>query len=139
MQDADVILLQNANVFPPTLEKSLEADENTFTGKPFQGFTDIPLFHGISSAGGYPALSLPIGFSSPQSEAPVGFPVNLQLVGRRNDEEKLVRIGYAYQKKFGVVKAPDLTAGMGSVAVNMGVIPRLLLMFFAVWCYAFSH
>ncbi len=113
MMNADAILIQNANQFPPMLDAAAQADQQ-FSLKPLPGFSDTVSFHGISSVGGYPALSLPIGFSSPRAGAPRGLPVGVQLIGRRNDEEALIRIGYAYQKKFGVVKVPDLTGGGGS-------------------------
>ncbi len=133
MANADAILVQNANQFPPSLEKMIQGDDN-FGRKPLEGFSEIASLHGISSFGGYPALSLPIGFSGPKRGAPVGLPVGLQLIGRRNDEETLIRIGYAYQKKFGVVRTPDLTAGAGNVAV---AIPRLFLMCAAVRYYTY--
>ena len=41
---------------------------------------------------GNPALSLPCGFS------PEGLPIGLQVIGRPFDEEKMLRLGYSYQR-----------------------------------------
>ena len=46
----------------------------------------------ISSVTGLPALSIPCGFSSDS------LPIGLQLMGRRMEESRLLRIGHAYEQ-----------------------------------------
>ncbi|MCG8613293.1 MAG: hypothetical protein MI864_22510, partial [Pseudomonadales bacterium] len=56
---------------------------------------------------GQPGLSVPCGFSSD------GLPIGLQLVGRRFQDEIVLRAGHVYQRAAGLMqRRPDLfTAG----------------------------
>ncbi len=128
MRNADALLIQSTNQFPPLLSSTLSAREDFANGN-VDGFADVKLLHTIGTYGGYPVLSLPIGFSSPRGGAPRGLPVGVQLIGRKNEEETLIRIAYAYQKKFGVVKSPDLSASGESrqiSGVTLGICFALL-------------
>ena len=44
---------------------------------------------------GLPALSLPAGFDKQ------GYPLGLQLIGKALDEQKILNIGYAFEKNCG--------------------------------------
>ena len=50
---------------------------------------------------GHPQMSFPLGFSEPKPGAPKGLPVALFATTKPNKEHLLVRMAYAYQKKFG--------------------------------------
>jgi len=51
---------------------------------------------------GYPALSVPAGWSAD------GLPVGIQIVGRPWEEGRILRIGYAYEQATNWRKPPKL-------------------------------
>lgn len=59
------------------------------------------------SAVGFPALSLPIGFSQ-------GLPVGCQIVGKPYEESRLLRFGHACQEKTGLFPEPQLDQSLPS-------------------------
>ncbi len=52
----------------------------------------------LSNGTGFPAMTLPAGFSAPTATAPLGVPVGLELLGREWSEGTLVRLGYAFEQ-----------------------------------------
>lgn len=51
---------------------------------------------------GYPALSVPAGYRDS------GEPLGMTLIGTHLDDGKLIKIGYAYEQKFGMRKDPQM-------------------------------
>ncbi|HET7876137.1 MAG TPA: amidase [Methylomirabilota bacterium] len=54
------------------------------------------------SVAGYPALSVPAGFTAD------GLPVGIQIIGRPWEEARILKIGYAYEQATGRRKPPAL-------------------------------
>lgn len=54
------------------------------------------------NASGHPAMSIPVGFLSPEGEesSDVRLPVGMQIVGRMFDEEMIYRVGAAWEASF---------------------------------------
>lgn len=57
---------------------------------------------GMAAVAKYPALTIPMGYR------PDGQPVNLTFIGKQFSEEKLLQIGYAFEKLMPVRKPPML-------------------------------
>jgi len=47
---------------------------------------------------GFPAVTLPAGFSAASDDAPIGVPVGVELLGRPFSEVTLLRLAYAYEQ-----------------------------------------
>jgi aspartyl-tRNA(Asn)/glutamyl-tRNA(Gln) amidotransferase subunit A len=69
------------------------------------GAADNPLFGYIAdqlnipgALAGLAALSVPCGFAKPEDKADVELPVGLQIIGPQWGEDKIFRVGYAYQQ-----------------------------------------
>ena len=52
----------------------------------------------LSNGTGFPAITLPAGFSPPSASAPLGVPIGLELLGREWSEGTLIRVGFAYEQ-----------------------------------------
>lgn len=63
----------------------------------------------LSNATGFPALTLPGGFSAPTKDAPVGVPVGMELLGREWSEGTLIGMGYAFEQATKFRKPPPNT------------------------------
>jgi amidase len=63
----------------------------------------------LSNGTGFPAITLPAGFSSPTASAPLGVPVGLELLGREWSEGTLIRLGYAFEQATGHRPLPAST------------------------------
>jgi amidase len=63
----------------------------------------------LSNGTGFPALTLPAGFSAPTPSAPLGVPVGLELLGREWSEGLLLRLGYAFEQATRFRKLPPST------------------------------
>jgi amidase len=51
----------------------------------------------IASVAMLPAINVPVGYSQPTSEAPVGVPIGLDILGRPFDEGRLLKLAYAWE------------------------------------------
>ncbi len=51
----------------------------------------------LCSATGFPSIAVPAGFA-PSSEAPIGVPVGLEIIGRPFSEPVLIEIAYAFEQ-----------------------------------------
>lgn len=68
----------------------------------------------LSNGTGFPALTVPAGFSTPTATAPLGVPVGLELLGREWSEGLLLRLGYAFEQATRHRRLPETTpASMG--------------------------
>jgi Asp-tRNA(Asn)/Glu-tRNA(Gln) amidotransferase A subunit family amidase len=52
----------------------------------------------LGSIAGFPAITVPGGFSQASDAAPVGVPVGLEFLGRPWSEPTLVRIAYGFEQ-----------------------------------------
>ena len=62
----------------------------------------------LGNSTGFPALTFPGGFSAPTTDAPLGVPVGLELLGPEWTEATLFKLAYAYEQSARVRKAPQL-------------------------------
>jgi Asp-tRNA(Asn)/Glu-tRNA(Gln) amidotransferase A subunit family amidase len=58
---------------------------------------------------GLPAITLPAGFSSPTSSAPIGVPVGLEFLGRPWSEPQLLRLAYGFERATHARRTPVST------------------------------
>ena len=78
----------------------------------------------LSNGTGFPALTLPAGFSSPTATAPLGVPVGLELLGREWSEGTLMRLGYAFEQ---ATRPPDAAGKHAARPVTLSSIGGSLL------------
>ena len=52
----------------------------------------------VSNSTGFPAITFPAGFSPPTSDAPIGVPVGLELLGAEWSEPVLIRLAFAFEQ-----------------------------------------
>jgi Asp-tRNA(Asn)/Glu-tRNA(Gln) amidotransferase A subunit family amidase len=61
----------------------------------------------LASVTGYPAITVPAGFSKPTADAPIGVPVGMDILGRPFSEAKLLSIAYGFEQATHVRRAPE--------------------------------
>ncbi|MGL6314191.1 amidase [Vibrio sp. WXL103] len=64
----------------------------------------------LSAFTGYPALTMPVGYTEIKGEKPL--PVGLEMIAREFDESTLLSIAYAYEKAYRTRIEPILTPSM---------------------------
>jgi Asp-tRNA(Asn)/Glu-tRNA(Gln) amidotransferase A subunit family amidase len=62
----------------------------------------------LSAITGFPAITVPAGFSAPSAEAPIGIPIGIELLGKPWDETALIALAYAFEQQTHFRKAPQL-------------------------------
>lgn len=60
----------------------------------------------LAALTGTPVVTIPIGFSEPSKDAPIGVPIGMEILGRPWDDERVLKIGYAIERLSPVRKAP---------------------------------
>ncbi|MNR79254.1 Glutamyl-tRNA(Gln) amidotransferase subunit A [compost metagenome] len=60
----------------------------------------------LSAMTGFPAFTVPIGFSQPTASAPIGVPIGMDIMARPFEEARLVKIAYAFEQASKVRKPP---------------------------------
>ena len=63
----------------------------------------------LGSATGFPAITVPGGFSPPTDTAPIGVPVGIEFLGRPWDEPRLIRIAYGFEQTAKFRRPPQST------------------------------
>jgi amidase len=63
----------------------------------------------LTATTGFPSVAVPAGFSSPTTDAPVGVPVGMELIGAPWSEPKLIGYAYSFEQAAKVRKAPAST------------------------------
>jgi amidase len=63
----------------------------------------------LGSATGFPAITVPGGFSPPTETAPIGVPVGVEFLGRPWDEPTLIRIAYGFEQATKFRRPPQST------------------------------
>ncbi len=69
---------------------------------------------------GFPDVSLPMGFSDTDSDCPIEMPLALNIFSTFGNEEKLMKIAYAYEQQAGkdIRRMPALTPALADPALN---------------------
>lgn len=62
----------------------------------------------LSNATGFPAVTFPAGYSAPTTDAPLGVPIGIELLGREWSEGALLSFAHAFERNFGVRVPPML-------------------------------
>jgi len=63
----------------------------------------------LASLAGFPAITVPAGFSSPTESAPIGVPVGIEFLGQPFSEPQLLRIAYGFEQATHARKPPPST------------------------------
>lgn len=63
----------------------------------------------LASVTGFPAITVPAGFSTPTASAPLGVPVGMDILGRPWSEAKLIGFAYAFEQATKVRQPPQST------------------------------
>jgi Asp-tRNA(Asn)/Glu-tRNA(Gln) amidotransferase A subunit family amidase len=66
----------------------------------------------LSNGTGFPAVTFPVGFSSPTPSAPLGVPVGGELLGFDYSEDRLLSYAYAFEQAAGSRKPPASTPAL---------------------------
>jgi amidase len=62
---------------------------------------------------GFPAITVPAGFSSPTISAPIGVPVGVEFLGRPWSEPTLLRVAYSFEKSTNFRRPPVSVPPLG--------------------------
>lgn len=60
----------------------------------------------LAALTGTPVVTVPVGFSEPSEDAPVGVPIGMEILGRPFEEQKLLSIGYQIEQLLKARRAP---------------------------------
>jgi Asp-tRNA(Asn)/Glu-tRNA(Gln) amidotransferase A subunit family amidase len=63
----------------------------------------------LASITGFPAVTVPAGFSKQTDEAPIGVPVGIEFMARRWDEPTLFEIAYGFEQLLDSRRLPPTT------------------------------
>ena len=63
----------------------------------------------LSNGTGFPAITVPGGFSAPTASAPLGVPVGIELLGPEWSEPRLIELAFAFEQSSQHRKAPVAT------------------------------
>jgi amidase len=61
----------------------------------------------LAALTGFPAITIPAGFSSPTESAPIGVPVGIEFLGEPFTEPQLLRIAYGFEQATHARKPPQ--------------------------------
>jgi amidase len=68
----------------------------------------------LASVTGFPAITVPAGFSSPTPTAPLGVPVGMDILGKPWSEAKLLSIAYSFEQATHFRRPPQSTPALVS-------------------------
>jgi amidase len=63
----------------------------------------------LASLAGFPAITVPAGFSTPTESAPIGVPIGIEFLGPPFSEPQLLRIAYGFEQATHARKPPQST------------------------------
>jgi Asp-tRNA(Asn)/Glu-tRNA(Gln) amidotransferase A subunit family amidase len=63
----------------------------------------------LASLAGFPAITVPAGFSTPTESAPIGVPVGIEFLGPPFSEPQLLQIAYGFEQATHARKPPQST------------------------------
>jgi Asp-tRNA(Asn)/Glu-tRNA(Gln) amidotransferase A subunit family amidase len=79
------------------------------------GETDQADRNGIlASVTGFPAVTVPAGFSTPSGDAPIGVPVGMDILGRPYSEAELLSLAYSFEQATHFRLPPESTPPLPS-------------------------
>lgn len=61
----------------------------------------------LAAMTGFPAVTVPVGFSKPTATAPIGVPIGMDILGKPFDDALLIKIAYAFEQATKARKAPQ--------------------------------
>ncbi|EMD58815.1 hypothetical protein COCSADRAFT_260549 [Bipolaris sorokiniana ND90Pr] len=61
----------------------------------------------LAALTGTPVITVPVGFSEPSQDAPVGVPIGMEIMGRPWEEQKLLGIAYAVEQLLRARRSPE--------------------------------
>jgi amidase len=61
----------------------------------------------LASVTGFPAITVPAGFSAPTAAAPLGVPVGMDILGRPWSEGRLIELAYGFEQTIRARKPPS--------------------------------
>ncbi len=67
----------------------------------------------LASVTGFPAITVPAGFSKPTATAPIGVPVGIDILGRPWSEGQLIQIAYGFERATRHRQAPASAPALG--------------------------
>ena len=76
---------------------------------PTGGQTQVERNGSLGSVTGFPSIVVPGGFSTPDTNAPIGVPVGIELLGRPWTEGLLIQLGYAFEQATNYRRPPAST------------------------------
>jgi Asp-tRNA(Asn)/Glu-tRNA(Gln) amidotransferase A subunit family amidase len=68
----------------------------------------------LASVTGFPAITVPAGFSQPTATAPLGVPVGMDILGRPWSEGRLIELAYGFEQAVHARKPPISAPPLGS-------------------------
>src|SRR5712675_884264 len=68
----------------------------------------------IAPLAGFPAIEVPAGFSTPTTNAPVGVPVGVELLGRAWAKPELIRLAFGFKQATHLRKPPVSTPALAA-------------------------
>jgi len=66
----------------------------------------------LAALAGFPAIEVPAGFSTPTTNAPIGVPVGMELLGRAWAEPELIKLAFGFEQATHLRKPPVSTSAM---------------------------
>ncbi len=98
-QRVDVLLTPAEPVVAPLIEEAGKPDATVLAGERWEGIVNaLTRFMRPFNMTGFPAMSVPCGFTAGSAESGLGLPIGLQLAGRPWDEATVLRAAYTYEQ-----------------------------------------
>ncbi len=69
----------------------------------------------LGSITGFPAITVPAGFSAPTASAPIGVPVGIEFLGQPFSEPQLLKNAYSFEQATHARKVPQSTPPLAAV------------------------
>jgi Asp-tRNA(Asn)/Glu-tRNA(Gln) amidotransferase A subunit family amidase len=66
----------------------------------------------IAALAGFPAIEVPAGFSTPTTDAPIGVPVGMEILGRAWAEPELIKLAFGFEQATHLRKPPVSTPAL---------------------------
>jgi Asp-tRNA(Asn)/Glu-tRNA(Gln) amidotransferase A subunit family amidase len=63
----------------------------------------------LAGVTGFPAVTVPAGFSRPDADAPLGVPIGIDILARPFEDSRLIRIAYAFEQATKFRRPPQST------------------------------
>ena len=69
----------------------------------------------LAALTGSPVVTVPVGFSQPDNNAPIGVPIGMEILGRKWDEMRLLGIAAAIERLTKVRRMPKFAEAIVEV------------------------